>query len=237
MHYTRGSVSSEAEAIVGNLSLGTITDSAINRVLNKLYTKWEWGFLTKQATVAFSVSIASVALPTDYVGHLHLKWRDTSASPAYEHNIAWIDYSKYILINTPLEVSNVPRIYTISPQVSHGASGSLGNILIWPTFQTSSNPNCQLSYYYLPTIIAKGAGGDSSVILFQNYNFLVEATVNELYRYLRDPRYQPRWIEATVDEIRQNMLDFGAVSVPTIGLDPKVFKSYRARFGQGSWGI
>ena len=231
MHYTRGSVSSEAEAIINNMSLGTVTDAAINRVLNKLYTKWEWGFLTTRATLTFAVSIASVALPTDYVSHLHLKWRDNSGSPAFEHNIAWIDYSKYLLINTPLQTSNIPQVYTVSPQVSHGSSGSLGNVLIWPTFQTNSSPNCQLIYYYLPTIVTEGTGGDATTIPFQNYIFLVEATVNELYRYLRDQRYQPRWIEATVDEIRQNMLDFGAISVPTIGLDPKVFKRHKARFG------
>lgn len=231
MHYTRGSIASEAEAIVNNTVLGTVTDSAINRVLNKLYTKWEWGFLVKQTNLTFSASIASVALPTDYTGHLHLKWRDTSATPAYEHNIAWIDYSAYLLINTPLQTSNIPKVYTISPTVSHDSSGMLGNVRIWPTFQTTSNPVCQLTYYYLPTLIAKGTTGDATTIPFPNFNFLVEATVNELYRYLRDPRYQPRWIEATVEEVRQGMLDFGAISVPTIGLDPRRFKPHRARFG------
>lgn len=229
MHYTRGSISSEAEAIVNNTSLGTVTDAAINRILNKLYTKWEWGFLVTSTTVSFTSAVASAALPTDYVSHLHLKFRDTNQTPVYEHNIAWIDYSKYLLITQPTLTGTVPNVYTVSPTVSHGTAGASGNVLIYPTLQSAGT--CRLIYHYLPTAITEGSTGDATAILFQNYNVLVEATVNELYRYMRDPRYQPRWLEATVEELRQNTMDSGIVSVPEMGLDPRRFKNHKARLG------
>lgn len=229
MHYSRGQISSEAEAIVNNTALGTITDSIINRILYKLYTNYEWGFLVTSTTVTFSSAVASANLPTDYTAHLHLKWRDTSQSPAFEHNIAWIDYSKYLTINTPTQVSNIPKVYTISPTARHGSSGAVGNVLIWPTFETTSNPNCQLIYYHLPSAIAEGSSGDGIVPLFQNHAFIVEATVNELWNYMRDPRYNHQFIQQNIGEIRANMMDYGGISVPEIGLDPRRFKQPKAR--------
>ena len=231
MHYNRGQIASEAEAIVNNTALGTVTDSIINRVLYKLYTNYEWGFLTSSTTVTFSSATASAGLPSDYLGHLHCKWRDTSASPIYEHNLAWIDYSKYLMINTPLQVAAQPKVYTISPQVRHGSAGAVGNLLIWPTFETTSNPNCTLIYFALPTQVVEGTAGDGAVPLFQNHAFLVEATVNELWNYMRDPRHDPNFIGRNIGDVRSNMMDFGAVSVPEVGLDPRRFKSHRGRFG------
>ena len=231
MHYTRGQVSSEAEAIVNNTALGTVTDAAINRVLNKVYTGWEWGFLARSATLTFATAVASVSLPSDYNGHIHFKVRDTSQNPVYEHNVSWVDYSKYILIQVPNQVGTVPSVYTISPKVSHDSTGAKGNLLIWPTFQDTTNKVCKLFYYYNPTLHVEGSSGDSEVPLFMNYNFLVEATVNELYRYMRDQRWQPRFVEQHIDEIRTNLPDNGIVSVPEMGLDARRFKSHRARFG------
>lgn len=231
-HYTRGQIASEAEAIINNDNLGTVTDAAINRVLNQIYTAYEWGFLISKATLTFSGSaVASAALPTDYNGHLHAKWRDTSQTPTFEHNLAWMDYSQYLTLNAPNQTSNVPQRYTISPMVGHDSNGATGNLLIWPTFDTASNPNIELTYYRLPSQITKGSGGDGAVPLFQNYNFLVEATVNELYRYLRDQRFDPLFIRRHIGEVRDNMGDFGAVSQQTIGLDPRFFKNHKARFG------
>ncbi len=231
MHYNRGQIASEAEAIVNNTNLGTITDSIINRLLYKLYTNWEWGFLVSSTTVTFSSAVASAVLPSDYLGHLHMKWRNTSQSPVYEHNLAWIDYSKYLMITTPNQVAAQPKVYTISPQVRHGSAGAVGNVLIWPTFETTSNPNCTLIYYALPSQISEGTAADGVVPVFQNHAFLVDCTVNELRAYLRDPRYDPNFMERNIGEVRSNMMDFGAVSVPEIGLDPRRFRNHRGRFG------
>jgi len=231
LHYTRGDIAAEAEGIVNNSNLGTVTDAAINRVLNKIYTTFEWGFLVKKATITFTSAVASAVLPTDYSAHLHAKWRDTSQTPAFEHNLAWMDYSDYLTLNAPNQVGTIPKRYTISPSVSHDSSGSVGNLLIWPTFQTASNPNIEITYYYLPTSFTKGSTGDTAVPLFQNYDFLVEATVNELYRYLRDPRFDPFFVRRNIGEVRDNMRDFGAVSVQTVGRDPRMFKPHKGRFG------
>lgn len=231
MHYNRGQIASEAEAIVNNTNLGTITDAIINRILYKLYTNYEWGFLISSTTITFSSAVASAALPTDYLGHLHLKWRDTSQTPNFEHNIAWMDYSDYLTITTPLQLGNIPKRYTIAPSVRHGSAGAIGNLLIWPTFETTSNPNCQLIYYALPTVIVEGTAGDGVVPAFQNHAFLVEATVNELRNYQHDPRYDWRFIENNIGVVRTNMRDFGAISVPEVGLDPRRFKSHKGRFG------
>lgn len=231
MHYSRGQITSEAEAIVNNTQLGTVTDSILNRILFKLYTNYEWGFLINSTTVSYSSGIASAALPTDYLGHLHVKWRDTSTTPNLEHNLAWVDYSKYLMIDTPRQIANIPKLYTISPQVRHGSAGAIGNLLIWPTFDTTSNPNVQLIYYALPTAIAEGSAGDGVVPQFQNHSFLVDCTVNELWNYMRDPRHDPRYIQNNIGEVRSNMMDFGAVSIPEVGLDPRRFKPHKSRFG------
>jgi len=218
-----GQITSAAEHTVNNTSLGTITDMYLNILLNKLYVDYEWNFLIRSTTVVFASATASAALATDYSKHFHFKWVDGTQSPPQETNIVYKDFSEYVLISNTKQTATHPAIYTIAPEAVQGSSGTTSQILIWPTFDELAT--CTLFYYSLPGEISTDAGFP----VFKDHAFLVDALTNELFKYLRDPRYDWQFIERNISRVRNNMRDFGGVTVPTIKLNPAVFKPWRSR--------
>lgn len=224
--YTRGQITSEAEDAVNNTSLGTVSDAYMNRILTKLYTEYEWGFLLGSAVISFSAGLSSAALPTDYIAHFDMKYRDSNGT---ETALRWIEFSDYQMITVPSTQGQQPTYYTISPAVYQTSSGAVGNIKIWPTFQTAGST--VMTYYQMPTLPVLGTSGDATIPRFHNGNYLVDCLVNELYGYMRDPRYIRRYVEQSIGEVRANMRDWGNITVPTVGLDPFKFRSHNARRG------
>jgi len=218
-----GQITSAAEHTVNNTSLGTITDMYLNILLNKLYVDYEWNFLIRSTVVVFASGVASAALATDYSKHFHFKWVDGDGANRKEVNIVYKDFSEYVLISQTTQVAKHPQLYTIAPESVQGSSGTSAQILIWPTFDALAT--CSLFYYTLPGDISTDAGFP----VFKDHAFLVDALINELYQYLRDTRYDRQFIERNISRVRNNMRDFGGVTVPTIKLNPAVFKPWRSR--------
>jgi len=150
---------------------------------------------------------------------------DTSVSPNVHYPITYIDPKDYILIQTPRQKASRPDYFTIFPGHGVDSSGnSQAEVKIYPTFDAARS--LTLWYRYMPAAMTS----DNDVPLFRDHRFLILALANSLFQYLRDPRYDPDFIERKIPGVRANMYDTGSYRVRTAELDRGIFKRHRSLF-------
>lgn len=190
-------------------------------MMQRIYTEFSWDFTLKSQTVSFAAGIATAQIASDYLRNYHAQWIDTSVTPNQYNALQWEEYPVFIQTFDPGRTAHKPEKYSISPELSMVTSGSAtistAQINIYPTFATASS--IKLTYYSLPVDL-----GTAGVPAFPDHAFLVDGLVNELYRYMRDNRYEPRFIDAFVARYRRNLPDSGIGGVQRVRLAPGVFR-------------
>jgi len=190
--------------------------------MDRLYTEYQWEFMLKSTTLSFGVGVASASIATDYKHQFHCKWVNTDVSPTEEKNVTWLPYAEFIQREDPNRQGTFPRNYTTYqvPSVS-GGSGAKGKILIHPVFATADS--LTQTYY-----AGESSIGTSATPAFPNHSFLVDALINELWKYNGDPRHDPMFIERYHRRMGRGDKEAGVSGSDRVRLDPTVF-GYKKR--------
>jgi len=228
---TKQQIVDVATQIVNNTSatFGTFAQTVFDLMLDRIYTEFDWPFMMTNQTLTFATGVGSAAIATNYQAQFHAKWIDSSVSPAQERDLVWKPFEEWVQIGDPTRTDHRPTHYTINPGRSLNSSGAVAKMLIYPTFATSDS----VKFYYYK---AEAFGlATTAVPMFPNHAFLVDALVNELYKYANDPRHNPAFIEAFHVRVSKKKEDTGIVGTERVRLDPGVFKHPKMRSHSWPW--
>jgi len=212
-----------------NVSRGTELDSIayqkLNLLLSQLYLDYTWPFLSKQppATVTLTSGSTTWTAPSDYLKFNTMVCIRTDINPTNPPHIVLhkIDMEQYFMLRTP-GTTGPPQAVAINSVFTLSGSPNVTGY-IYPT--PDKDYTCQLLYYFNPAYDI----GDTGVPDFPDQNTLVILLTNELYGYVKDPRYNEGLLEAVVARYRRNMVDTG--QYPQVArLDARRHRPRQARF-------
>lgn len=231
--WTRGTIIDQALQRVGNTRIKHLARDRLNRLLESLYTQWEWPFLYKVHTFTFPSGntggqmtlYASVATPTDFLKTEHetTGLRITAidgnvrSSPVVE--IDPVSFRRRAIPHD--QESSQPRIYYVSyaEQI----------LYFWP--RPTQACAATMVYKHLPADVAIGTGSDADTTAYDadiplypwggHLSMEMEAWA---YQYDHDPRAAEARADAdrAFDDIRNIALPRGSQE-DTLPLDPKTF--------------
>lgn len=194
-------VSAAQAAVLHGSELNSVCDDRINLILDQLYESYAWTFLSKDppATVTLSAGSQTATLPSDFMKIETLMLIDSVSNPTFPPNIPlvpkrWGDFQQILV---PTQTADKPQFYALN----HGYSDSMSpvsKLYFWPIPTLSWS--LRLSYFYKPAFdIADGSEPE-----FPDTKTLFDLLVNELYQYLKDPRYDRFLMEKIIERSRRN---------------------------------
>lgn len=233
--WTRGTILDQALARAGNAKVRHLARDRLNRILEELYSQWEWPFLYKVSTFTFPASntggqltlYASVVLPSDFLKTEH----ETTGL-----RITSIDGNVRSLPVVEMDPIAFRRRAIPSDQESqrpliHYISYGEQFMYFWPRPTTA----CQATmiYKFLPADMPIGTGSDAvttaydaDIPLFPWGGVLSMAIEAWVLQYDENPRAAEVQAEASAafDQIRNIALPRQSQE-ETLPLDPKLFST------------
>lgn len=208
------------EAVSRGSELDTIAENYLDLILSQIYINTTSNYLSKEplATITFTAGTNLWTVPTDYLKFNTLVLVRTDINPTQPPNIPLhlIDFADFQMLNVPT-VQSTPRFVAINRTVT--LDGLVVQGYCYPT--PNVNYTGRMSYFYLPAFNI----ADAAVPAFPDQKTIVDLLVNELYGYLKDPRYQKSLFELILVRYRRNQADMGIY--PTIAkLDKRKFRSH-----------
>lgn len=247
--WSRGTIIDQALQRVGNVKTKHLLRDRLNRILEELYTQWEWPFLYKVTSVGFpggntggQLSIyASFALPADFLKtETETTGLRITAIDGEPRDIPVVELDPIRFRNSAIPhhaESGQPRIWYPSYAERIG--------YYWPTNTQSVTGN--LIYKFLPADMPIGDGSgsnpattayDADIPLFPWGGYLSMECEYWAYQYDHDDQRASmvrRDADATLDMIRNVAMPRQSQDV-TLPLDPLVFgPAFRDESSGGGW--
>lgn len=233
--WTRGTILDQALKRVGNVKIKQLGRDQLNRLLEAVYSKWEWPFLYTTLNFTFPAAntggtmtqFASTALPADFLKTqsettgLRILARNGNA---FNRPVVEVSPLEFVRIAIPNDQEGqAPRVFYCSLAESI--------LYFWP--RPTDTVSAQLVYKFLPDDMPIGTGDtdpvtiayDADIPLFPWGGFLAKAMEQWAHTYEKDyTSAQVAQGEADVlfDMIRNIGLPRDSQE-PTIPLDPRVF--------------
>lgn len=231
--WSRGTILDQALARAGNAKVRHLARDRLNRILEELYSQWEWPFLYKPSTFTFPAGntgglmtlYASVATPSDFLKTEHetTGLRITSIDGAVR--------SVPVVEMDPISFRKraIPTDQEGQRPIIYYVSYSEQVLYFWP--RPTQSCVATMVYKFLPADVPIGTGSDAVTTAYDadiplypwggHLSMEIEAWT---LQYDENPRAQEVRAEASsaFDQIRNIALPRDSQE-PTIPYDPRIF--------------
>lgn len=186
---TRGALVSEALLIVGNTTLTTRANLALNRQLRKTYMSWPWPFLIRRAKIDLGQAAQSILFGGGNSGVTLEVQRIIDPMFLYTSDYTTQARPRVIPITGGNLVSdesiNNPATYVGQPQqFKIRSNGTWGVWQIVPTPFPDKAYKIAVDYIVQPADIATDSTGDSTVPTYPNDETMIQMIIYEMLMYL-----------------------------------------------------